>query len=351
MRVLVINPGATSTKVAVFEDWKEVFKKTIDHDAAEIAKYNRVSEQLDMRRAVLLEQMREAGYAPESFDAVCGRGGTLRKLASGTYAVNEAMLDDARTARHGEHASLLGPLLAHEIAALAGKPAFVVDPVSVDEMQDVARVSGFKGMERQCGFHALNHKSVARKAAAQLGKPYEELNLVVVHMGGGSSVAAHKHGRVVDVNNVRHEGAFSMDRGGTLPVGKVVELCFSGKTKAEINKLLGSASGVYSYLGTKDFRTVEERAAAGDAEHKLIFDAFIYQHGKDIGAMAAVLDFNVDAIVLTGGIAHSKAVCDGLRRMVGKIAPIIVLPGEEEMLALAEGAFRVLCGQAEASKY
>ncbi|MCX7026398.1 MAG: butyrate kinase [Spirochaetes bacterium] len=344
MRVLVINPGATSTKIAVFVDVAEVFRKTIEHDAAVIASFEHIVDQKAWRMGLIEEVMASQGFTPECFDAVAGRGGLLRHIPSGTYAVDEEAIFDLTQARFGEHASNLGPLLASELAAIAKIPAYFVDPVSVDELQDVARVSGFKGMERQSFFHALNQKSVARSAARKLGKAYEELNLIVVHMGGGVSVAAHHFGQVIDVFNVKDEGSFCMDRGGSLPVNALVDYCFSSGNKAEVKKALGTRAGVFSYLGTRDFREVLKRADDGDAEAVLIYQALVYQHCKDIGAMAAVLRFKVDAIVLTGGMAYSDRLCEAIRGYVGSIAPIIVLPGEEEMRALAEGALRALNG-------
>jgi butyrate kinase len=344
MRVLVINPGATSTKIAVFDDEVEVFRKSIEHDAARIAAFEHVVDQKAWRMGLIEEALASGGFKPEGFDAVAGRGGLLRHIPSGTYAVDEEAVADLKAARFGEHASNLGPILASELAALAGIPACFVDPVSVDELEDVARVSGFKGMERQSFFHALNQKSVARSAARKFGKAYEEVNLIVVHMGGGVSVAAHRRGRVVDVFNVKDEGSFSMDRGGSLPVNALVDYCFSGKTKAEIKKILGTQSGAFSYLGTRDLREVLRRADTGEAEAALIFEALVYQHAKDIGAMAAVLRYDVDAIILTGGMAFSERLCQAISGYVGKIAPILVLPGEEEMAALAAGALRALKG-------
>jgi butyrate kinase len=345
MRILVINPGATSTKISVFEDEQEVFKKNIDHAASDLIPFEHIIDQLDYRKELIRKSLRDADYKPSDFDAVCGRGGLLRHIPSGTYEVTDRVLNDIYHPPYGEHASNLGTILAKAIADEAGVKAYFVDPVSVDEMTEVAHFSGFAGMERESFFHALNQKSMARKAAEQLGKNYEDLNLIVVHMGGGVSVAAHEKGRVVDVFNVKDEGSFSMDRGGSLPINAVINYCFSGKTKAEVKKVLGSQAGVFSYLGTRDFREVEEKAFSGDEKAKLIFDALVYQHCKDIGAMAAVLKFNVDGIVLTAGMAHSKRLCDAIKDYVGKLAPIIILPGEEEMRSLAEGALRVLRGE------
>ena len=346
MRILVINPGATSTKIAVYEDETEVFSASLSHAPEELSGFSRVVDQLPLRERLVRSALQNAGYATASFDAVCSRGGLVRHIPSGTYAIDDQVIHDIYHPPFGEHASSLGPLIAHSIAAEAQLPAYLVDPVSVDELQPLARVTGLDGMERESFFHALNQKAVARKAALDLGKPYESLNLIVVHMGGGVSVAAHEKGRVVDVYNVRDEGSFSLDRAGSLPVNAVVNLCFSGVSKAQIKRTLSFESGVFSYLGTRDFREVERRMLEGDAEATLIFQAMAYQHAKDIGAMAAVLRYAVDAILLTGGIAYSDRFCAELSGYVAKIAPILRYPGEEEMRSLALGALRVLRGEA-----
>ncbi len=342
MKVLVINPGATSTKIAVFNDTTEEVRISIDHSAAELAPFEKVADQMPYRKELILKALEEKGVALSEMDAVCGRGGLLKHIPSGTYRVNDAVIADILNPPYGEHASNLGAYIAQELAAPLGIPAYFVDPVCVDELSDLARISGLKGVERQSFFHALNHKSVSRKAAAQLGKPYEELNLIVIHLGGGVSVAAHEKGRVVDNFNVKDDGSMGLDRGGALPVNAIVNLCYSGMSKNEVKSLLGSKSGVFSYLGTKDFREIENRAFGGDEEALTIFRALAYQLAKDIGAMAAVMHFDVDAIVYTGGMAYSEKFCDEISSYVSKIAPIIRLPGEEEMRALAEGALRAL---------
>ena len=346
MKILVINPGATSTKICVFEDEKEIMRVGIDHNAAEIAKYPNVVSQAPFRKEAILNAVRENGYKLEDFDAVCGRGGLFKHIPSGTYKVNDAVIKDIENPPYGEHAANLGAYLAKELGDSVGIPAFFVDPVCVDEFEPLARFSGLDlpGFERQSFFHALNHKSVARKAAGMIGKPYEELNLVVCHLGGGVSVAAHNHGRVVDVNNVKDEGAMGMDRAGTLPANALVNLCFKdGMTKADVKRIIGQEAGIYSYTGTKDFRTVEN-AAFDDGDEKMMqaFKAIAYQLAKDIGSMAAVLKFDVDAIVYTGGMAYSERFCDEISSYVKGIAPILRIPGEEEMQSLAEGALRAL---------
>lgn len=350
MKVLVINPGATSTKISVFDEAEEISKTNITHSAEDLRPFGKVVEQKDYRLGLISAAIDEMGFELKDFSAICARGGLLRHIPSGTYRVNDNVIADATNAPFGEHASNLGVILAKELGDRVGIPAFFVDPVSVDEMQDLARFSGYKGFERQSFFHALNHKGMARRAAAQLGKAYEDVNLIVSHLGGGVSTAAHMKGRVVDVYNVKDDGAFSTDRGGALPTNALINFCFSGKTKDEVKKEFASQAGVFSYLGTRDFLEVELKAIDGDPECTKVFDAFIYQQCKDIGAMAAVMCMDVDAIVLTGGMAHSKKLCSDIEARVGKIAPIIVLPGEAEMRSLAEGALRVLHG-GEASEY
>lgn len=346
MKALIINPGSTSTKVSVFEEEKEWFSLSVSHDSEILKKYGTVMEQLEYRKTLILEALSKAGFSMADFAAVCSRGGLVRHIPSGTYRINEQVVKDLKDGVNGEHASNLGPVLAKELADAAGIPSYFVDPIVVDEMQELARYSGYAGMKRESLFHALNHKSVARKAAAQLGRPYEKLNLIVAHMGGGVSVAAHRKGLAVDVFNTREEGAMCMDRGGSIPTSGVIDFCFSGVGKSEAKRILCRESGIYSYLKTREFREVQEKAFAGDEKALLVFRLFAYQIAKDIGAMGAVLKFEVDGIVLTGGIAYSEELCDEIADYVGKIAPVIRIPGEEEMTALAGGVFRVLHGEA-----
>lgn len=351
MKILVINPGSTSTKIAVFEDQTELYRKNIEHDSAYLAQFKSNQEQLEFRTEVVQDEVAAAGYDLSAFAAVCSRGGPFKSVESGTYLVDDDVLKDAADpAVGGRHPSALGVQIAAAIGAKHGLPSYFSDPVSTDELIPEARFSGFAGMERDSMFHALNQKSACRKAAEELGKPYEELNLIGVHMGGGVSVAAHRKGRVIDNYNVINDGSFSMDRGGSLPTTGIINLCFSGMTKAEVSQTLKGRAGVFSYVGTKDFRQVEEQAFAGDEKCKAVFDAMVYQHVKDIGAMAAVMDFDVDAVVLTGGIANSKRVCQAIEAKVGRLAPVIVIPGENEMQSLADNTYRVLCGQ-PAKKY
>lgn len=351
MKVLVINPGATSTKVAVFEEERELLKKSIVHTAQELEGFDRVIDQADFRQRAVLEAVAEGGFRLEDFDAVCGRGGLYRPIPSGTYAVSDRVMQDVEQAPYGEHPSNLGAYLARRIGDLVGIPAFFVDPVCVDEMTEVAHVSGFAEFRRLSQFHALNQKSIGRKAAAALGKPYEEADLIVCHLGGGVSVAAHHNGRIVDLFNVKDEGSMGMDRAGGLPVNQLINFCFSGRSQDEVKKILGRQAGMFSYLGTTDFRVICARVKEGDPKFTEAYQALVYQLAKDIGAMAAVLHFEVDAIVYTGGMAYEQFFCDDITAYVGRLAPVLRFPGEEEMRALAEGALRVLHGEAQAETY
>lgn len=351
MKTLVINPGSTSTKIAIFQEEAPVYSETIQHEPEDLAPYPAVLDQLDYRKHMILSALERAGYRLSDLDAISARGGFTKPVAAGTYRVDEAVVDAMHHARH-EHASNLGTLLAWELAKGTDIPCFFVDPVSVDELSEIARVTGQKGMVRESYFHALNHRGMARKAAEMLGKRYEDCNLVVAHLGGGVTTAAHQHGRAVEVGNIFDEGCFSMDRPGGLPVHQLVELCFSGRSKEDILRQLDTGSGIVSYLNTRDFRKVEEMAfEQGNEEAKLIFEALAYQLSKDIGALSAVLHYEVDAIVLTGGMAYSRRLCQLVEGYVGKIAPMLILPGEAEMLSLAQGALRVLRGQEQARKF
>ncbi len=351
MKVLVINPGATSTKIAVFDEDKQVFKKGIDHSAQELDRFDRVIDQADYRQKAILDAVAESGYQLSDFDAVCGRGGLYRAIPSGTYAVSNAVMRDVEQAPYGEHPSNLGAYLAKKLGDMVGIPAFFVDPVCVDEMTEVAHISGFREFRRQSLFHALNQKATARKAAEQMGKRYEDVKLIVCHLGGGVSVAAHDHGRVVDVFNVKDEGAMGLDRGGSLPVNALINYCYSGKSKEEVKRIFGRQSGMFSYVGTTDFREICAKVVEGDPKFVQAYEALVYQLAKDIGAMAAVLHFDVDAIVYTAGMAYEEFFCNDISKYVAKLAPIIRLPGEEEMRSLAEGALRVLHGEQEAGVY
>jgi len=350
-RVLAINPGSTSTKIGVYGNEQPELVRNLSHTDTELEPYRGrpILDQLELRLARIERELRDAGYALEQFDAVAGRGGLMRPLASGAYRVNAAMLEELRSTRYGEHASNLGAFLAQEMARKAGAAAFIVDPVSVDEFIAPARISGSALVGRQCLSHALNTKAVVKRYAREQQRTYEELRLVVAHLGSGISVSAHENGQMIDANVAGQEGTFAMDRSGGLQIQKVIQLCFSGKyTEPQLWSLLNRDGGVYSYLGTKDLREVERRIAAGDEQAALIFDAMVYQTAKDIGAMATALKGRVDALLLTGGMAHSEKLVRQLCAAIQWIAPVTVYPGEDELQALAEGALRVLRGKEEA---
>lgn len=352
-KLLIINPGSTSTKIGVFEDEKEILDETLRHSSEEIGKYDTVVDQKDFRKEVILDVLKSKGIDIKGFDAIVGRGGLLKPIEGGTYAVNEEMLSDIKKAERGEHASNLGAMIADEIAKEIGAKPFIVDPVVVDELSDVARISGVPELPRTSIFHALNQKAVAKRYAKEKNKAYEDCNIIVVHMGGGVSVGAHTNGRIVDVNNALDgDGAFSPERSGGVPAGALIKMCFSGKyTEAEVKKKITGQGGLVAYLDTNDMRDVLKASAEGDEKSKLIYDAFIYQVAKDVGAMATVLKGNVEAIILTGGIAYSDVVVNSIKERVSFIAPLVVYGGEDEMLALAQGALRVLNGEEEAKEY
>lgn len=352
MKVLVINPGGTSTKIAVFEDSVQLFKSNITHTAEDLKPFHRVFDQFGYRKALILRAVEEQGIALKDLSAVAGRGGLMEPIPGGTYAVNDRMVEDMRAAVHGEHPSNLGSVLAREIGDELGIPSFVVDPVSVDELMPIARISGISDLERPSWFHALNHKAVARWAAERVGKPYEECDLIVAHLGSGNSIVAHKHGQMVDGSGGRTNGPFSPERSGGLPTYPLVELCYSGKyTHEEMVAKLSSVGGMYDYLGTKDAQEIEARMAAGDEKAKVVYEAFVYAVAKEICSYAATFEGKVDRIVLTGGIAHSDYVVREVGRMTAFLAPMEVVAGEFEMVALALGALRVLRGQEEAKEY
>jgi butyrate kinase len=346
--VLAVNPGSTSTKIAVYVNEHAQLVRNIQHSDADMRPFRgRPSlDQLDFRLAAIEQELRTAGYTAEDFHAIIGRGGLLRPVPSGVFRINEAMLDELRRAPFGEHAANIGAYLAKAIADEAGLPAYVVDPVSVDELSDKAHISGSALVVRRSLSHALNTKAVARRYARERDTPYEDLRLVIAHLGSGISVSAHERGRMIDVNLGGQEGPFSTERCGGLQLFGVVELCFSGQyTERQIWDAFIREGGIYSYLGTKDLCEVERRIASGDARAALIFDAMIYQIAKEIGAMATVLQGRVDALIITGGMACSRRLISQLRAAAGWIAPVVVYPGEDELQALAEGALRILRGE------
>lgn len=354
VKILAINPGSTSTKIAIYEDEEEKFVKNIKHSSEEIAKFENVASQFQFRKDIILNELKAAGFDVNEINAIVGRGGLVKPIESGVYEVNDALIADLNNPPLGEHASNLGGLIANDIVKglKNGAKAYIADPVVVDELQDVARISGHPAFKRVSIFHALNQKAIARTYAKECGKKYEEMNLIVAHLGGGISVGAHNHGRVIDVNNALDgDGPFSPERSGSLPTGQLVKLCFSGKkTEAEIKKIIKGEGGLVGHLGTNDAYEVELKAKE-DPKYKLIQDAMSYQVGKSIGAMAAVLKGKVDAILLTGGIAKNPFLVDYVKDMVEFIAPVKVYPGEDEMRALAMNGLMVIRGELKAKIY
>jgi butyrate kinase len=352
-KLLIINPGSTSTKIAVYEDEKEVFEETLRHSSEEIGEFKHILDQKSFRTEIILDVLKNNKIDIREMDAIVGRGGLLKPIVSGTYNVNDKMLGDLKESVQGQHASNLGAIIANKIANSINKPAFIVDPVVVDEMEEIARFSGVPELPRKSIFHALNQKAVAKRYAHEKSVNYEEINLIVAHMGGGVSVGAHKNGKIIDVNNALDgDGAFSPERSGGVPSGDLARMCFSGKyTLEEILKKITGKGGFVAYLNTNDARIVEKAALEGEPKAKLIHDAMGYQVSKDIGAAAAVLDGKVDAIILTGGMAYGKPMVNLISEKVGFIAPIVVYPGEDEMLALAQGVLRVLNGEEKVKEY
>ena len=352
-KLLIINPGSTSTKIGVYEDEKEVFVETLRHSSEEIAKYDSIFEQKGFRKEVIMNVLKDNNFDVTTLDAVVGRGGMLKPMAGGTYEVNDELLNDLKVGVQGQHASNLGGILANEIAKEVGGKAFIVDPVVVDELEAVARISGVPELPRKSKFHALNQKAVAKRFGKESKRGYENLNLIVVHMGGGVSVGAHQNGRVIDVNNALDgDGAFSPERAGSVPVGDLIKMCFSGEyTQAEVYSKIVGKGGYVAYLNTNDARDVLREKQEGNEFAELIYNAFIYQVCKSIGEMATVLKGKVDSIILTGGIAYSPIVVADIKERVEWISNVTVYPGEDELLALAQGAIRVLSGEEQAKLY
>lgn len=352
-KILAINPGSTSTKIAVFENEELIYEKTLRHSSEEINKYENISDQFKFRKDVIEEALKEANLEVQDLSAIVGRGGLLKPIVGGTYKVSDLMVEDLKIGVLGQHASNLGGIIARQMGDEVSIPSFIVDPVVVDEMEDIARISGVPEIPRISIFHALNQKAIGRRAAKDMDKKYEDCNFLIVHMGGGVTVGAHKNGKVIDnTNGLDGEGPFSPERSGGLPVGGLMRLCYSDElTKEEIGKRIKGNGGVVAYLGTNDIREVEEMISNGDKKAELIYDAMVYQICKEIGAYATVLKGDVDAIILTGGIAYSSRIREEIEDRVKFIAPVKAYPGEDEMIALAQGGLRVLRGEEEALDY
>ncbi len=353
IKSLIINPGSTSTKIGVFEDETLLFEETLRHSTEEISQYASIVDQKDFRKKIITDLLAEKEFDIKSLNVVVGRGGMLKPIPGGTYEVTDALLADLKVGVQGQHASNLGGILAREIADEIGVPSYIVDPVVVDELNSVARFSGVPELPRTSVFHALNQKAVAKRYAKEIGKSYDSLRLIVVHMGGGVSVGAHENGRIVDVfNALDGDGAFSPERAGAVPSGALIKMCFSGKyTEKEVYSKIVGKGGFNAYLGTNDMREVNKMVEAGNADAAAAKEAFLYQVAKDMGSMACVLKGKVDRIIVTGGIAYNADVIDALKDYAGFIAPFTVYPGEDELLALTQGALRVLNGEEEAMQY
>ncbi len=352
--ILAINPGSTSTKIAVFRGTKEVFLKTIKHSSGDLAEYKNITDQYSFRKEIILHELENASLDVNNIRVIVGRGGLVKPIPSGVYLVNERLMEDLKIGYLGQHASNLGGLIAQDIAnTIKGAKAYIADPVVVDELEDIARISGHPEIERVSIFHALNQKAIARQYAKSLSSNYEDLNLVIAHLGGGISVGAHRKGRVIDVNQALDgDGPFSPERTGTLPAGALVTLCFSGKySEDDIRRMITGQGGLVAYLGTNDAYEVEKLASAGDEKAQMIQDAMAYQVAKEIGAMSTVLKGEVDAILLTGGIAYGKPFVEAVSERVRHIAPVFVYPGEDEMRALAMNGLMVYNGEVEALVY
>ncbi|MDR1739625.1 MAG: butyrate kinase [Bacteroidales bacterium] len=355
MFILIINPGSTSTKIAIFENETSIFQKTLRHSVEELSHYHKIADQFAFRKNVIMDVLtNEAKFDVSQLSCIVGRGGLLKPIAAGIYEVNELMLDDLSNGKYGEHASNLGALIAHEIASgLNEVKAYIADPVVVDELEDVARISGNALVERVSIFHALNQRAVARRYARENNTAYEKLNLIVAHLGGGTSVGAHKRGRIIDVNDALNgDGPFSPERAGGLNAWSLAQICFSGKyTERDVREMIVGKGGYVSYLGTNDALEVENRALQGDKKAALIEQALAYQVAKEIGAMAAVLNGKVDAIIITGGLAYDKAVVNTIENKTKFIAPITIYAGEDELKALAENAILLSRGEQQVKIY
>ncbi|MBR6665854.1 MAG: butyrate kinase [Lachnospiraceae bacterium] len=353
IKSLIINPGSTSTKIGVFEDETLLFEETLRHSTEEISQYATIADQKDFRKKIITDLLEEKQFDIKSLNVVVGRGGMLKPIPGGTYAVTDELLADLVVGKQGQHASNLGGILAREIGDSIGVPSFIVDPVVVDELMPIARYSGVPELPRKSVFHALNQKAVAKRYAKEQGVPYESLNLIVVHMGGGVSVGAHEKGMIVDVfNALDGDGAFSPERAGGVPSGALIKMCFSGEyTEKEVYSKIVGKGGFNAYLGTNDMRDVMKKVSEGDEKAAEMVDAFTFQVAKDMGSMACVLKGKVDQIIVTGGIAYNAPVIDALKERAGFIAPFTVYPGEDELLALTQGALRVLNGEEKAMEY
>lgn len=352
-KIFTINPGSTSTKIALFEGDRTIFSSNVSHDAEVLKQYKEISDQFDYRKETILEEVKQAGVSLEGVDAFSARGGGLVSVEGGVYAINETLLRHARAGFSVKHPAMLGAQLADAFRQTYGGSAYVVNPPDVDEFSDLARVTGWKGIYRESRIHALNQKEIGIRYAASMGKKYEEMNLIICHIGGGISVTAHRKGKMVDSNDIAQgDGPMAPTRCGAIPVKEVMKACFSGNyTEKELYEKITKSGGLVDHLGTSDAREVRGMMEQGNTYAKLVYDAMIYQIGKYAGSMAAVLQGNVDGIIFTGGISHDTYLVETLTGMLRFIAPITVMAGEFEMEALAAGALRVLNGEETAKEY
>lgn len=352
-KILVLNPGSTSTKIALFNNMEKIFEETLRHNKSDLEKFESIIDQKDYRFEVIKKALNDNNVHFQDIDAIAARGGITRPIPSGTYIVDDAMLEELNGPSASKHASALAGLIGYDLKKKFNIPAYVVDPVVVDELQDVARISGIAGIEKISIFHALNQKAIAKNAAKDLNKKYEDCNFIVAHMGGGISVAAHHKGRVIDVNNaIDGEGPFTPERSGCIALNDVVEICFSNKyTKEEVKAFATKSGGVLSYLKTNDLREVEKMIENNDEHALLIYKAMAYQIAKEIGAMSVVLKGNVDEIILTGGLAYSEKFTQLIKEQVDFIAQVKRYPGEFELEALTMGVLRVLNNEEVAKRY
>lgn len=350
--ILTINPGSTSTKVAVFKNEENVLQKDLSHSTEELSKFEDITDQYEYRKGIILEWLEQESYKLEDFKAIVGRGGLLKPMPSGTYEVTDEMIEDLKIGIQGKHASNLGGILAKSIADKVNIPSFIVDPVAVDEFQEVARISGMPDVKRKSLLHALNIKAIAHRVASENNTSVDQMNMVIAHLGGGISVVPLKEGKMIDANNANEMGPFSPERAGGLPVGDIMRMCYSGEyTYKTLKPKLRGKAGLVAYTGTNDVREVMKKIESGDEDAKLALDSMAYQISKEIGKMSTVLKGNVDCVVLTGGVAYSEYVTTLIKEHVSYIADVIVKPGEDEMKALNEGALRVLEGPEVAKIY
>lgn len=352
-KILIINLGSTSTKVAVYEDTTEIFKESISHSQGQLSEFNDIWDQVDFRKDKIIEALSGNNFSKEDFSAISCRGGNTKPVKGGIYILNEEMIADMKSGKYGVHPTNVGNSISFELGKEWGIPVVIADPPVTDEFCKFARYSGVKEISRQSSFHALNQKRTARKISTRLGKDYTDLNLIVVHLGGGISVAAHESGLVIDVNNALDgDGPFSPERAGTVPTGDLIKMCFSGKyTQKDMLYKIKGGGGLMSYLGTNSGLEVEKRIDSGDEYALEVYEAMAYHVSKEIGAASAVLKGKVDGIVLTGSLAHSARLVDWIRKRVQFIAPLYLNPGENEMLSLAESALRYLNGEEQPKQY